>query len=600
MLHSFKFRLRAQASVAALLAFGPLLAATPGLAQETVATAAPASAPAGALAAAAPRAASDSLAVNVVRRMVAKGLLSQADADELIAGAEADTARAQAAEAPIQQLPGAETPGVIRAPYIPENVRAQIKDELKSEMTQEAKAEHWALPNAFPDWASRLTVFGDLRFRDESQFYDKANANDFVNFNAINQGSPFDANGAANPPILNSTQNRNLQQVRARLGFNFAVNDQVSATIMIASGNNDSPVSTIQTFGANEEKFELWLDQAYITYRPVPGAALVFGRAPNPFVSTEILWKQDDFQLDGVSAHYGHDIPWVNGLFGYLTLGAYPLDYADNALPTALSTDKPSSSKDKYLFAGQLGGAYRITPRLTASLNLGYYDFSNARGELSPACLNTADFCETDNTRPAFMQKGNTLFALRNLVADNPSSTAIPQFFGLASDYRDLDVLTRLDYAVNDKLHVALTGDYTQNLAYDAAAILARDPVTNTGCSLAVPSGQTCQGAGGKTTLQSGDVAWLARLSVGAPRIVDRWDWNLALAYAYIAPDAVVDAFDDNDFRGGGTNSRGWILEGDLGVARNTWIALKYLSADVIYGAPYSEDKLQFDINARF
>jgi hypothetical protein len=583
-----KHRLWGATSTLALAA-GVILLATPAFAQD--APGASAAAP------------SDSVAINIVEALVQEGVLTKAKGDAIVAKAEADAAQVRAANAPIQRLaPQSDVTadGVVRVPYIPANVRAEIKDELKAEMTQQAKDEHWALPNTFPDWASRVTIFGDMRFRDESRFFDKGNANDFVNFNAINQGSPYNAAGIANPPILNSTQDRNLQQIRARLGFNFAINDQVSTTVMIASGNDDGPISTIQTLGANEEKLALWLDQAYITFKPVDGAALVFGRAPNPFVSTEVLWKQDDFQLDGISAHYGHDVPWVNGLSGYITAGAFPLDYADNYLPTALSTDKPSSSSDKYLFAGQIGGAYKVTSRLTASLNLGFYDYLNAQGVLSPACLNTSDFCETDGTRPAFMQKGNTLFALRNLTTTDPTNTAVPQYFGLASSYRDLDLLGRLDYAVSDGLHVVLTGDYTRNLAYDPAAILARDPVTNVACSVAVGAGQTCAGQGGKTTLQSGDTAWLARVSVGAPKIINRWDWNLALAYAYIDPDAVVDAFDDKDFRLGGTNSKGWILEGDLGVARNTWLTLKYLSADVVYGAPYSVDVLQFDINTRF
>jgi hypothetical protein len=599
MFHALKARLTARTSIAALLAAAPLLLAAPAAsAQDALATA-----PAGQAMAlsAGPQSASDSLAVNVVRRMVAKGLLSQADADDLIAGAEADTARAKAASAPIQQIPSASAEaGTIRVPYIPDNVRAEIKDQLKSEMSQQAKDEHWAAPDTVPDWVSRLTISGDMRFRDENRAFDKNNANDFVNFNAINGGSPFNANGTANPSILNSTQNRNLQQIRARLGFDFQINDQVSTTIRVASGNDNGPISTIQTLGADNTKFQLWLDQAYITYKLLPGAALVFGRAPNPFVSTEVLWKQNDFQMDGIYGHYEHDIPWMKGLVGSATVGAFPLLYADNALPTALSTDKPKSSTDQYLFAGQIGAAYDVTSRLNASLNVAYYDYSNVQGQLSAPCLNTSDFCETDGSRPAFMQKGNTLFALRDLVAADPSSTAVPQYFGLASNYRDLDLLGRLDYAVNDRMHVVFTGDYVKNLAYDAAAILNRNPVTNVGCSVAVAAGSSCASSGGATTLQSGDTAWLARVAVGAPKIANRGDWNLSLAYAHIDPDAVVDAYDDKDFRLGGTNSKGWILEGDLGLAKNTWMVIKYLSADVVYGAPYSVDVLQLDLNTRF
>lgn len=590
---SHPIRLKAHACVWALAA-GAALYAAPVLAQEAVATAPAAMAHDGSADNPSP---SDSLAVNLVRRMAAKGLISKSDADDPIANAQADTARARAAEAPVRELPGAETAqaqmqgqaGVIRVPYIPENVRAEIKDDLRKEVTQEAKDQHWAAPGLFPDWAERLTIFGDFRFRDESRFFGKSNANDFINFNAVNQGSPWDPNSGHNPPILNSTQNRNLQQLRARLGFDFKINDQVDVTMRVASGNDNGAISTIQTFGADETKFELWLDQAYLTWKPVTGASLIFGRAPNPFTSTEILWKQDDFQLDGVFARYGHDVPWLKGLSAYATLGASPLDYVDNSLPTALSSDKPGSDDDKYLFGGQAGVAYQVTPRLTASANLGYYDFHNIQGRLSSECLNTSDFCQSDWSRPSFMQKGNTLFALRNLVSTDPSTNAAePQYFGLASKFRVLDSLVRLDWAQSDKLHVVFTGDFVRNLAYDANAILARNPVTDVAT------------VNGKTVLQSGNTAWLARLQVGAPKVVDRFDWSLAMAYARIDPDAVVDAFDDKDFRLGGTNSKGWILQSDLGVARNTWLTAKLLTADAVYGSPYSVDVLQLDLNARF
>ena len=45
-----------------------------------------------------------------------------------------------------------------------------------------------------------------------------------------------------------------------------------------------------------------------------------------------------------------------------------------------------------------------------------------------------------------------------------------------------------------------------------------------------------------------------------------------------------------------------WIigLEGNYGIAKNTWATAKYLSADAIYGAPYSVDVFQLDLNTRF
>ena len=574
-------RLKACASVFALTAVGALAFGAEAEAQS----------------AAAP---SDSLAVNIVHALVTQGVITQDKADAILNQAQAETNQARAAEAQAGMAPAPAADGVIRVPYIPENVRAAITQDVKAQVTTQARAENWAAPNTFPDWVSHITVFGDFRFRNVTNTFDKNNAPDFVNFNAINTGSAFNANGAANPPILNSTENQDLMQIRARFGVRAQIADNITSVISVASGNDNGPTSTTQTLGADFDKPSLWLDQAYISYKPIPDLDLVFGRAPNPFTSTEIVWKQDDLRFDGVSARYdyGFDHSGRANLHG--TLGVFPLTYANGTESTALSTNKPSDHKDKYLLGGQIGGSYRFTQTLSGGLDIAYYDYIDQKGVLSDPCLNTSDYCDTDYSRPTYMQKGNTLFALRNLTTADPTNTAIPQYFGLASNYRELDLVAKLDYAFTSNLHLTLTGDFDRNLAFNRQAILAMNPVTNIGCSVTVTTGSTCAASGGTTTLQSGSDAWLVRAALGAPQIKAGGDWKVSAAYLYIAPDAVVDAFDDNDFRLGGTNSKGWILEGDYGIAKNTWIAGKYLSADAIYGAPYSVDVFQLDINTKF
>ncbi len=552
--------------------------------------------------------ASDSLAVNIVHALVKQGVLTQDKADAILSEAQAETDQARAAHASDTQASAAQAmasapanDGVVRVPYIPENVRAEIKNELKTEMVAQAKTENWATPNTFPDWVSHVSLFGDFRFRNETRTFDHGNATDIVNFNAINQGSAYNANGVANPPILNSTQNRDLMQIRARFGVKAQITDNVLAVVSAASGNDNGPTSTTQTLGADFNKPSLWLDLAYLSYKPIEDLELVFGRAPNPFTSTEIVWKQDDLRFDGVSARYdyGFDHSGRANLHG--TLGVFPLDYTDGYESTALSSGKPSDHHDKYLIGGQFGGSYRFTQKLTGRLDAAYYDFVGTRGVLSDPCLNTSDYCDTDYTRPAYMQKGNTLFAVRNLTTADPSNTAIPQYFGLASNYRVLDLVGKLDYTASPNFIASLTMDYAKNLAFDKAKILAMNPVTNIGCSVNITvMGATCSGSGGKTTLQSGDDAWLVRATIGHPAINMPGDWKASLAYAHIEPDAVIDAFDDKDFRMGGTNSKGFILQGDYGIAKNTWITGKYLSADAIHGAPYTVDVFQLDLNTRF
>ena len=77
-------------------------------------------------------------------------------------------------------------------------------------------------------------------------------------------------------------------------------------------------------------------------------------------------------------------------------------------------------------------------------------------------------------------------------------------------------------------------------------------------------------------------------------------DWQVFGAYKYLQRDAVVDAFTDSDFALGGTDAKGYILGGLAGLARNTWVRVRWLSTNAIDGPPRAVDVLQVDLNAKF
>ena len=64
--------------------------------------------------------------------------------------------------------------------------------------------------------------------------------------------------------------------------------------------------------------------------------------------------------------------------------------------------------------------------------------------------------------------------------------------------------------------------------------------------------------------------------------------------------DAVVDAFNDSDFRLGGTNAKGYVVGGGVGVAHNVNLVARWLSATEVTGPPYSFDIVMVDLNAQF
>ena len=99
---------------------------------------------------------------------------------------------------------------------------------------------------------------------------------------------------------------------------------------------------------------------------------------------------------------------------------------------------------------------------------------------------------------------------------------------------------------------------------------------------------------------EGGNEGFYVRTTVGNQKISERWDWNVMLGYKYLESDAVPDAFTDSDFHLGGTNAKGFIVGGSLGIAKNTSLAMRWLSADEVTGPPLSIDVFQLDLNANF
>ena len=173
--------------------------------------------------------------VNLIRLMVKKGLITQSDADGLLkqASDEAAQARATAAAQPaaVPTTADGAQPGDVRVTYVPQSVRNEIRDQVKQEVIAQAKTEHWAEPNALPDWLDRISWYGDVHVRDESWLYSRNNSPYFINYNEFNSSGPFDINSitsGATPPILNSTQNRlNMLRLQAHIGMAVKLGDTI-------------------------------------------------------------------------------------------------------------------------------------------------------------------------------------------------------------------------------------------------------------------------------------------------------------------------------------------------------------------------------------
>ena len=551
--------------------------------------------------------------MKLIQLLIQKGILTSGQAGELLretGSAKPRHGRAAAAPAAGAEADAEPPPvknGGIRVTYVPQFIRKQIADEVRAQVLTENKAEDAGFPTTLPEWTSRIRVFGDLRTRYEADLFNKGNYNEFVNFSAINGGSPFDSNAGPYPPFLDSTQDRNRFRLRARFGVEAKLADDVQATIRVGTGDPNGPVATNATLGENGafSKYAIYLDRAFVAFEPDEHTTIRAGRSSNPFSTTDILFY-NDLGFDGVSAQYEHRIsPTVDAVF---TGGAFPLFNTELAFSSTDPNKYPST--DSYLLAIQGGGDWHVRHDLTAFLNVGFFDFLGVQGGVSDPCTvqpgSTAASaiyaCNTDDTRYLNGQFGNTLYPIRNLVP-GPLSVAPnlpnPQYYGLASRFAVLDVHPRFEIDTYAPYDVQIEGDYIKNLAFNRTAIINHGapgqpvgPINNLGSSTA-NGGQSGPYVGG-------DTGYMVKLAVGYPKVDDKWQWSVSAAYKYIASDATLDSLDDAEFHLGGTNARGYVLQGVVGVAPNTNVSLRWLSSQVVSGPPDGIDVVLLDLNASF
>ncbi|WP_448107713.1 putative porin [Pseudomonas azerbaijanoccidentalis] len=545
-------------------------------------------------AAAAP-APSENATINLIRLLVEQGVLKQDKADKLIAQAqsEADQAR-KAASAPtaVAASGPAAAPGDVRVQYVPAAVRDQIRDQVKAEVMATAKQENWAQPNTFPDWVSRVSFDGDIRLRDESRYYSGTNSNEIVDFAKLNNNGPYDVNPNSStslPPLLNTREDReNLLRLRARLGMKAVIAPDWTAGIRIGTGSDNSPVSTTQTLGGGFGKKDIWLDQGYLTWKATNELTLTGGRFTNPFFSTDMLYS-NELNFDGIAAMFDHKLNRDWGMFG--TVGAFPIEYT-NDTSSSNGFDKEESD-NKWLFGAQIGANWAINSSNRLKGALAYYRFDDIEGQRSSPCEPWAGApgCDSDGSRSAFMQKGNTVFLLRDITPNplNPATTPQPQFVGLASEFNLLDLNFVWDSDLPEDFKLRSQANYVHNLGYDEGDMRKR------------AAGQIVNNLDNDGDIESGANAWMVQFTLGsALDMRKQGDWNLFAGYKYIQPDALPDGFNDSSFHLGGTNAKGYFLGGNYGLAKNVYATGRWLSSEAVYGAPFDIDVLQLEINTRF
>lgn len=186
-------------------------------------------------------------------------------------------------------------------------------------------------------WIEKINLYGDFRYRYEY----------------------IDAEG--------SSSDRHRNRIRARIGLEGKVNNEMTYNVRIASGSDD-PVSTNQTLDGGFSSKDIWLDRAYLQWQPasLDGWTFLFGKMGNPFHKVgknQLIWD-DDLNPEGIAAQYTANLNDRTGLF--VNSGG-------------MWVEESSSNADASLWGVQAGLEHRLNDSDMFTWGGSYYKYGNVK-----------------------------------------------------------------------------------------------------------------------------------------------------------------------------------------------------------------------------
>ena len=508
--------------------------------------------------------------VNLLQTLVDKGVLSRAQADQLVKQAQAQAGAEAAREAAAAKAEA----GAVHVPYVPQiiqdriakQVAKQVQPAVTASVIKAAKAGKWNLFGAMPDWLSRVTPFGNLVVRGEADMFPSTNRPyTYLDFNAINEYGGLDYVPGADG-FMDTTENRQRMRFQAHLGLTAALTPSLTAHVRLSAGTIDYAGSESQTFGNEGGRYPVEFDEADIRWDAsktsnFAGSSVDAGRILNPWFAPTQLIYANAVTFDGIAGTFRYDFG-KGGLdepYVFATVGGFP----ELEVPIA-------AENDKWLVGGQLGTGLQwgASGRQRLIFAGSYYNFVHFTGQ-----MNAVDSTLLDYTAPVYTVCCNTMF---NIV--NSSTNPNEELFALASHFVLVEAAGRYTFAF-PRYQLSITADAVKNIAYNLAQV---------------------EYLSGETFPSNENVGYVGEIGFGDPVLGRFGTWSAKIGYRYVKRDAVIDAWTNADFHGGGTNAEGYFMVGYFGVVPDVWVRLAYLAASQIDGPNYGLDIVQLDLNAQF
>ena len=507
--------------------------------------------------------------VNLLQALVERGLLTREQAEGLVKQAQ-ERAAADAAKA---AATAKEEANAIRVPYVPQivkdeiakNVAAELGPSIKKEVVEEVSSKG-SLYAALPEWMQLMRWSGDVRVRGEGDLFSSDNlSNVYFDYNQINSKGGIDRAGPL--ALLNTTDDQTRLRLRARAGFEADLGSGWSAVMFLATGSTGEIIATTnQTLGTYGAGYTVTVDQGYLRWSgDWSDGDQVFtayaGRFSDPWLATDLVWY-NDLTFEGVVSNYrlnfSSDEDHRKEFF--LTLGALPLS-------SFSPLDSNPTNEQKWMLGGQLGADINFENDSRLRFGATYYDYIHIVGRLNPQNSIVYNW-----SAPAFVQKGNTVYDISN------STDPTVNLFALASDFRIVDVLAVGDWHLMPEHSLGMTLEGVRNVGFNTAQVMER----------------VGQYVAPRTRGYRGDVSFGTSTAPGFA------SWRASIGYRYLQRDAVLDAFNDEDFHLGGTDTKGYTALFDFYFNPHVFLRAKYMSANEIDGPRLGIDVWQLDINGHF
>ncbi len=411
---------------------------------------------------------------------------------------------------------------LLKKGLITEEDLKQAREEDKQKAAAEDSRRESILAK-LPKWLDVITPFGDLRNRVEGFYGDNYHA-------------------------------QTRFRLRARIGLNANVTDEISGTVRLASGDPNDPISTNQTYGNTFTRKPFNLDWAYMTIKPgktfglEPGwGQVVIGKFNVQLArESEMIWD-DDLAPEGASETLNL---WEQreGFLRSIRLNTVQWEMNEVA-----------NGADSYILGGQVATDAAVGSTATWSASLGDYSF---QGMNKIAQQYISQFND-----PAGMT-GNSSFN-SSLANSNDVITNGKQITG---------------YGICKAGHCSGIGF---NLINAGTEVDFPNPV-----GFGIPAGLWADFVN-NTQAQGRDTGWSIGFGIGKAQrdwyhdsLKNPGDWGVSYTWEHVEKDAVVSLFSYSDFQyqqsrssqivqKGSTNVEGSILRFDYELFQNFQLTAK-------------------------